>query len=76
MFGIPDERLGEVPAAAVYCESDRDLTGEQLREFLQDKIAAYKIPVTIWVHHEPLVKLGTGKIDKKVLRDKYGGGGA
>jgi steroid-24-oyl-CoA synthetase len=76
VFGIPDERLGEVPAAAVYCESDRDLTGEQLREFLQDKIAAYKIPVTIWVHHEPLVKLGTGKIDKKVLRDKYGGGGA
>jgi len=72
VFGIPDERLGEVPAAAVYCETDRELTGEQLQEFLKDKVAAYKVPVRIWVHHEPLVKLGTGKIDKKVLRDLYG----
>jgi acyl-CoA synthetase (AMP-forming)/AMP-acid ligase II len=72
VFGIPDERLGEVPAAAVYCEVDRDLTGEALRDFLKDKVAAYKIPVKIWIHDEPLVKLGTGKIDKKVLRDRYG----
>ncbi|HEY0412572.1 MAG TPA: class I adenylate-forming enzyme family protein [Allosphingosinicella sp.] len=76
VFGVPDERLGEVPAAAVYCEDDPDLTGEQLREFLEDKIAAYKIPVRIWIHHEPLVKLGTGKIDKKVLRDRYGAASA
>lgn len=72
VFGVPDERFGEVPAAAVYCEVDRDLTGEQLRAFLDGRIAPYKIPVRIWVHHEPLVKLGTGKIDKKVLRERYG----
>ncbi|MBV8685250.1 MAG: acyl--CoA ligase [Alphaproteobacteria bacterium] len=74
VFGIPDERLGEVPAAAVYCETDRDLTGERLRAFLEGRIAPYKIPVRIWVHDSPLVKLGTGKIDKKVLRDRYGSG--
>ena len=31
----------------------------------------YKIPQYIWVHDEPLPKLGTGKIDKKTLRERY-----
>ena len=71
VFGVPDERLGEVPAAVVYCEDDRAFTREILQAFLQEKIAQYKIPVHVWVHHEPLPKLGTGKIDKKLLRERY-----
>jgi steroid-24-oyl-CoA synthetase len=71
VFGVPDERLGEVPTAVVYAEDDRELNAEDLRAFLDGRIAQYKIPQYIWVHHAPLPKLGTGKIDKKVLRDRY-----
>jgi acyl-CoA synthetase (AMP-forming)/AMP-acid ligase II len=31
------------------------------------------MPAYLWVHEEPLPKLGTGKIDKKALREKYSG---
>ncbi|MFL6859136.1 MAG: class I adenylate-forming enzyme family protein [Allosphingosinicella sp.] len=71
VFGVPDERLGEVPAAVVYSEDDPALTAEEIRDFLAGRIAQYKIPVYIWVHREPLPKLGTGKIDKIALRDRY-----
>jgi acyl-CoA synthetase (AMP-forming)/AMP-acid ligase II len=71
VFGVPDDRLGEVPAAALYCEEDRAFDADALRAFLDGRIALYKIPQFIWVHHEPLPKLGTGKIDKKTLRELY-----
>ncbi|HEX8240819.1 MAG TPA: class I adenylate-forming enzyme family protein, partial [Allosphingosinicella sp.] len=71
VFGVPCERLGEVPAAVIYSEDDRELDAEGLRAFLDGKIAVYKIPQHIWVYDEPLPKLGTGKIDKKTLREKY-----
>ena len=71
VFGVPDERLGEVPAAVIYSEDDRSLDAETLRTFLHGRIAQFKIPAYIWIHHEPLPKLGTGKIDKRLLRDRY-----
>ena len=71
VFGIPDERLGEVPGAVIYCEAGNCLDKEGLYAFLGDKLAQYKHPVEVWVHDEPLPKLGTGKIDKKTLRERY-----
>ena len=71
VFGVPDERLGEVPAAVIYSEDNRALTADDLRTFLAGRVAQYKVPTYIWVHHAPLPKLGTGKIDKMVLRDRY-----
>ena len=75
VFGVPDERLGEVPAAVIYCEKDADIDAEALLAFLEGRIAQYKLPSYVWVHHDPLPKLGTGKIDKKVLRERYQDGG-
>ncbi len=71
MFGVPDERLGEVPAAVVYSEDDRALDGEALTDFLGERISRFKVPAHVWVHDEPLPKLGTGKIDKVALRERY-----
>ncbi len=70
VFGIADERLGEVPAAVVYSEKggiDRDT----LLAFLGDHIARYKLPAMVWISNEPLPKVGTGKIDKVTLRELY-----
>jgi acyl-CoA synthetase (AMP-forming)/AMP-acid ligase II len=70
VFGVPDERLGEVPAAVVWCEAAAPAAGE-LREFLGQRLAQFKLPAYIWFATAPLPKLGTGKIDKVSLRTQY-----
>ncbi len=71
VFGLPDDRLGEVPGAVVWFRPDSHVTGEALREFLSTRLAPFKVPVRIWVSADPLPKLGTEKIDKKSLREAY-----
>ena len=71
VFGIADERLGEVPAAVIYCEQGGP-SADELNAFLSERIAQYKLPARVWFVDEPLPKLGTGKIDKVSLRERYG----
>ena len=74
VFGLPDDRFGEVPAAVFNLKSGRDpMTAAQLREFLLERIAPFKVPLEehIWIATEALPRLGTQKIDKKSLREAY-----
>ncbi len=70
VYGIPDERLGEIPAATVMLKTGQQLDQTELQEFLQVKVAAFKIPEIIRFRHEQLPRLGTGKIAKKILRQE------
>jgi acyl-CoA synthetase (AMP-forming)/AMP-acid ligase II len=46
VVGIPDERLGEVPAAAIILAKGAKMPGEaEFREFLKDRLLPYQIPV-------------------------------
>ena len=71
VFGVPDERLGEVPAAVIWCEKEAPTT-QELCEFLGTRLAQFKLPAYIWFADAPLPRLGTGKIDKVSLRTQYG----
>jgi acyl-CoA synthetase (AMP-forming)/AMP-acid ligase II len=71
VFGLPDERFGEVPAAVYQVEEGRDLSPEQLRTFLERQLAPFKIPARIWRVDQALPRLGTEKVDKRTLREKY-----
>ena len=73
VFGLPDERFGEVPAAVYLLKENTDLTPDELREFLLSKIAPFKVPLAnhIWQSTEALPRLGTQKIDKRSLRELY-----
>ncbi|HEV2567450.1 class I adenylate-forming enzyme family protein [Sphingomonas sp.] len=71
VFGLPDERFGEVPGAVVHPADGATLTAEDLQAFLQPRLAGFKIPARIWVSPEPLPRLGTEKIDKVSLRNRY-----
>ena len=71
VFGIPDDRLGEVPVAVVYPHEGSDLTSEELRAFLEPRISAFKIPARFIFADEPLPKLGTGKIDRVAIKAQY-----
>jgi len=70
VFGVPDERLGEVPAAVVYSE-DKAVEKGELLDFLAHHIARFKLPEHVWIADAPLPKLGTGKIDRVALRKVY-----
>ena len=70
VFGLADEKFGEVPGALVLL-SDDTLTQDDLSAFLFQHIAAFKVPQRIWISQEPLPRLGTEKIDKVSLRAKY-----
>ncbi|MBV8972718.1 MAG: acyl--CoA ligase [Sphingomonadaceae bacterium] len=71
VFGLPDERLGEVVGAVVYRKPGAHLEAEALTQFVARDLASFKVPAHIWFAAEPLPKLGSAKIDKVSLRGVY-----
>ena len=71
VFGLADERFGEVPAAVVHARDGEALDQAGLQDFLSGRIAAFKVPARIWIAPEPLPRLGTEKIDKVGIRNRY-----
>jgi len=69
VFGAPDERLGEVPVAVVHTKNG--LSEEDLRLFLEQRLARFKIPARFIFSEEPLPRLGTGKIDRRALKAQH-----
>ncbi|WP_294124185.1 class I adenylate-forming enzyme family protein [Sphingomonas sp.] len=71
VFGAPDERLGEVPMAILHRREGSSISEEELREFLMTRLAAFKIPARMVFSDNPLPRLGTGKIDRVLLKQQY-----
>jgi acyl-CoA synthetase (AMP-forming)/AMP-acid ligase II len=71
VFGVPDERLGEVPVAVILKKDGEQLDEDELRRFLDGKLAKFKIPERIIFSDEPLPRLGTGKIDRRALKARH-----
>jgi acyl-CoA synthetase (AMP-forming)/AMP-acid ligase II len=71
VFGVPDERLGEVPLAVVRLQQDAAMTEAELRAFLEGRLAKFKIPERFIFSGEPLPRLGTGKFDRRALKAQY-----
>ena len=67
VIGLPNERWGEEVAAFVVLKEGRSLSAKEIREFIKDKIADYKIPRRIEIV-SLLPKTATGKIQKLKLR--------
>ncbi len=73
VVGKKDEVHGEIPVAFVQLKEDEKATETDLRKFLKDKLANYKIPKHFYFLDE-LPKNATGKVLKRVLRDKLNKG--
>jgi long-chain acyl-CoA synthetase len=71
VFGAPDERLGEVPVAIVHTKDGERLSEDELRVFLDGRLARFKIPERIILADAPLPRLGTGKIDRRSVKEQY-----
>jgi len=73
VVGKKDETHGEIPIAFVEVEDGFEINEKELKKFLKEKLANYKVPKNIYFVEE-LPKNATGKVLKRKLRedlDKY-----
>jgi len=73
VFGLPHERLGEEVAVAVMLRPDHALTADELRAYVGEHLAAFKVPSVVEFVTQRLPRGATGKIHKRTLRDSLGG---
>ncbi|MCB0914805.1 MAG: long-chain fatty acid--CoA ligase [Actinobacteria bacterium] len=67
VVGIPHPELGEEVAAAITIKSDATLTEDEVRDFVKERVAAYKYPRVVWITSE--LPMGpTGKILKRQIQ--------
>jgi len=71
VFGVPHERLGEEVAAAIVPKPGIDLDVEQLRAYLSEHIAGFKVPSIVEIKSDPLPRNAAGKFLKRELRDDW-----
>jgi long-chain acyl-CoA synthetase len=70
VFGLPDERAGEVPVAAVQLDAQRPVDESELRLLVADTLATYKqLRHVVVVHTIP--RLPSGKVLRRILRDEW-----
>lgn len=72
VIGVPDKLRGEVPKAFVVPKEGVGLTESELRSFLRQHLAHFKIP-HYFVFRDSLPKNRVGKLDKEKLRQDVRG---
>jgi fatty-acyl-CoA synthase len=73
VIGVPDEKWGERPLAAVVRREGADVTAEQLREFLGGRVPRWQLPER-WSFIDEVPKTSVGKFAKTRIRDAYAQG--
>jgi len=68
VIGLPHHTLGEEPAAVVTLKAGMNASEDELRAFVGEHLAAFKVPVRIAFSGEPLPRNAPGKIMKPQLR--------
>jgi acyl-CoA synthetase (AMP-forming)/AMP-acid ligase II len=70
VFGVPDERAGEVPVAAVQLDPAQPVTVEELQQLVARSLATYKQVRSIVVV-DTVPRLPSGKVLRRTLRDEW-----
>ncbi|MGI8847575.1 MAG: long-chain fatty acid--CoA ligase [Candidatus Dormibacteria bacterium] len=68
--GVPDEKWQERPLAVVVAKPGATVSPEELRSFLQDRVARFWLPER-WAIIEEIPKTSVGKQDKKRIRSLH-----
>lgn len=63
--GLPDAQRGEIVKAWIKKKDGRELTADDLKKFLEDKISSMEMPKRIEFRDEPLPKTMIGKLSRK-----------
>ena len=70
VFGIPDERLGEILCCSISLEKNSNINSDDLKKFLKQYLASFKIPERVDIQYDQLPRTASGKIYKLKLREK------
>ena len=71
VFGIPDPKWGELVTACIVLKPGMTLTVDELVAHCRQSLASYKIPHRVEFLDNELPKSGSGKILKRILRDRF-----
>ena len=71
MVGRAHQTLGEEPCAVVTVKPGATATEAELKAFVAERIASFKVPVAIIVRAEPLPRNANGKILKGELKGLF-----
>ena len=71
LVGIEHKTLGEEPAAVVTLKPGAEATEAELRAFVADRLAAFKVPVKVVFWPETLPRNANGKILKNELKKVF-----
>ena len=71
VFGVPDERWGEGLIAAVRLLPDADVTGDELRDWINERVSARYQRVREVVVRSEFPFSAAGKTLRRVIRDEY-----
>ncbi|WP_163513861.1 long-chain fatty acid--CoA ligase [Fodinicola acaciae] len=73
VVGVPDEKWDERPLAAVVVREGEEVSADELRSYLAEKVAKWQLPER-WTFIDEVPKTSVGKFDKKRLRARYAEG--
>ena len=68
IIGVPHPELGEEVKAVVQLEAGATLTEAEVRQWVADGLAAFKVPTYVEVSIDKLPRNASGKLLKNVLR--------
>jgi long-chain acyl-CoA synthetase len=71
LVGVPHKTLGEEPAAVVHLKPGGTAGEAELRQWVRDRLAAFKVPVEVRFWPEPLPRNANGKILKTELKTVF-----
>jgi acyl-CoA synthetase (AMP-forming)/AMP-acid ligase II len=74
VYGIPDTRWGELVAACVVLKPGAQLIADELIAYCRQFLANYKVPRRIDFSDTDLPKSASGKVLKRVLRERFWAG--
>jgi long-chain acyl-CoA synthetase len=68
IIGVPHPELGEEVKAVVQVEAGQALTDGELRQWVREDLADFKVPAHVEIRTDPLPRNASGKLLKNVLR--------
>jgi len=70
-FGVPDERWGEELAVVLRLREPGSLDAEQVRAFVSQRVAGFKVPRYVHFIDQPMPRNATQKVLKKQVRSEF-----
>lgn len=70
IFGIPDERKGEIPVAAIVLKKGTVFDNDEITAFCKNRMAGYKVPRKFFLV-DSLPRVHGWKLLRRTLREEY-----